>query len=143
MSLQVLLPHDGSAPSDAALAFVAERFPDAEVTLLRVLDPTVAAYDAPLDAPLPGFWQDWYEEAIEEASAALDRAADRLAESAGVRTRVEIGKPAAVILSAVESGGHDHVVMGSHGRDGVSRLLLGSVAETVVRRSPVPVTVVR
>jgi nucleotide-binding universal stress UspA family protein len=33
--------------------------------------------------------------------------------------------------------------MGSHGRQGVSRLLLGSVAETVVRRSPVPVTVVR
>jgi nucleotide-binding universal stress UspA family protein len=33
--------------------------------------------------------------------------------------------------------------MGSHGRKGVSRLLLGSVAETVIRRSPVPVTVVR
>jgi nucleotide-binding universal stress UspA family protein len=35
------------------------------------------------------------------------------------------------------------VVMGSHGRDGVSRILLGSVAETVVRRAPCPVTVVR
>jgi len=33
--------------------------------------------------------------------------------------------------------------MGSHGREGVSRILLGSVAETVMRRSPVPVTVVR
>jgi nucleotide-binding universal stress UspA family protein len=34
-------------------------------------------------------------------------------------------------------------VMGSHGREGVSRILLGSVAETIVRRSPVPVTVAR
>ncbi|MFT4884680.1 MAG: nucleotide-binding universal stress UspA family protein [Natronomonas sp.] len=35
------------------------------------------------------------------------------------------------------------MVVGSHGRDGISRVLLGSVAETVVRRSPVPVTVIR
>lgn len=37
----------------------------------------------------------------------------------------------------------DHVAVGSHGRSGVSRLLLGSVAESVMRRPPVPVTVVR
>jgi nucleotide-binding universal stress UspA family protein len=37
----------------------------------------------------------------------------------------------------------DHIVVGSHGRTGASRILLGSVAETVARRSPVPVTIVR
>ncbi|MFW6265865.1 MAG: universal stress protein, partial [Halanaeroarchaeum sp.] len=43
----------------------------------------------------------------------------------------------------VEETDVDHVVIGSHGRSGVGRILLGSVAERVVRRSPTPVTVVR
>ncbi len=52
-----------------------------------------------------------------------------------VRTVHEVGHPARTVVN--------HVVVGSHGREGVSRLLLGSVAEKIVRRSPVPVTVVR
>jgi len=56
---------------------------------------------------------------------------------------VVVGRPAREITDELESGEYDHVVMGSHGRSGVSRILLGSVAETVLRRSPVPVTVVR
>ena len=47
------------------------------------------------------------------------------------------------IVEYVETHDVDHVVIGSHGRKGLSRVLLGSVAELVVRRSPVPVTVVR
>ena len=53
------------------------------------------------------------------------------------------GKPAREIVSYAEKGDVDHIVMGSRGRSGLSRLLLGSVAETVVRRAPTPVTVVR
>jgi nucleotide-binding universal stress UspA family protein len=51
--------------------------------------------------------------------------------------------PRRVVLTAVEKHGIDHVVMGSRGRKGVSRILLGSVAETVVQRSDVPVAVTR
>ncbi|MFD1525685.1 universal stress protein, partial [Halolamina salina] len=43
----------------------------------------------------------------------------------------------------VDAPAYDHLVVGSHGRTGVSRMLLGSVAEKVVRESPIPVTVVR
>jgi nucleotide-binding universal stress UspA family protein len=144
MATHVLVPHDGSRLSDEALEFTVDHFPDADLTLLRVIDPMTAAYDAPLDSPLPGFWTDWYDTAVEQATEDLDRAAEHVpVEADAVETRVETGKPADAILARIEQGDVDHVVMGSHGREGVSRLLLGSVAETVIRRSPVPVTVLR
>ena len=56
-----------------------------------------------------------------------------------------VGAPAQTVLEYLEDEGNsiDQVVMGSHGRTGLSRVLMGSVAEKVTRRSPVPVTVVR
>ena len=84
---------------------------------------------------------------IGDASVLAD-AAD-LAEEYGANVRtttiVEWGpnRPADAILTYIDDNDVDHVIMGSHGRSGVSRLLLGSVAETVARRSPAPVTVVR
>jgi nucleotide-binding universal stress UspA family protein len=60
-----------------------------------------------------------------------------------VATATAEGDPSRGILSWVDENDVDHVVIGCHGRDGVSRWLLGSVAETVVRRAPVPVTAVK
>jgi nucleotide-binding universal stress UspA family protein len=53
------------------------------------------------------------------------------------------GDPANEIVAYAEETDVDHIVVGSHGRSGLSRVLLGSTAEKVVRRSPVPVTVVK
>jgi nucleotide-binding universal stress UspA family protein len=74
----------------------------------------------------------------------LDEAEAR-AEEHGVPVHREtiVGVPSRAIVEWAEENEVDGVVIGSHGREGVSRVLLGSVAETVVRRSPVPVTVVR
>ena len=47
------------------------------------------------------------------------------------------------IIGFAEDNDVSHIVIGSHGRTGASRVLLGSVAQTVVRRAPTPVTVVR
>jgi nucleotide-binding universal stress UspA family protein len=61
------------------------------------------------------------------------------------RFRVEVvpdGPVAQAILDAAERYGADLIVMGTHGRTGLQRVLLGSVAESVLRRSPVPVLVV-
>jgi len=53
-----------------------------------------------------------------------------------------VGDPAEAILERAREGGYDLIVMGTHGRKGMQRLLLGSVAEKVVRRSACPVLTV-
>jgi universal stress protein A len=55
----------------------------------------------------------------------------------------ELGDPASAIVERAQSGGYDLLVMGTHGRTGLSHALMGSVAEKVVRRAPCPVLTVR
>ncbi|WP_276257709.1 universal stress protein [Haloglomus litoreum] len=142
MSEHVLVPFDGSPLSERALERVCTRHPDDDVTVLCVIDPIDAVYEA--EAKGLGAAESWVERATAEAEARLERA-EALAADHGVAvtTAVEHGKPASEILDYVGAHAVDHVVMGSHGRKGASRLLLGSVAERVMRGSPVPVTVVR
>ncbi|PSQ58448.1 MAG: universal stress protein UspA [Halobacteriales archaeon SW_9_67_25] len=141
---RVLVPVDGSEPSDHACEFVFEEFPDATMVLLHVINPAEAGYTA--QRALPAASEEWYDRQQDRAEEHLDEIEARAIEH-GVDTErvIETGKPARCIVSIAEDEGVnvDHVVMGSHGREGVSRVLLGSVAETIVRRSPVPVTVVR
>ncbi len=59
------------------------------------------------------------------------------------RIEVAIGKPAVEILRVAERDSADLIVMATHGRTGVDHLILGSVAQHVVRESPVPVLTVR
>ncbi|MFB6122819.1 MAG: universal stress protein [Haloferacaceae archaeon] len=142
MTEQILVPIDGSEPSKKALDFALEQFPDADVVALTVVDPTDVGY-ASIEAT-PSTFQKLHEAAREEAERVLDEATDRAAERGrDVRTERVVGAPARAIVDYAEEHDVDQVVVGSHGRTGVTRVLLGSVAETVVRRSPVPVTVVR
>ncbi|WP_254535558.1 universal stress protein [Halomarina litorea] len=136
----VLVPHDGSEQADRALSHAMEVFPHARLTLLTVIDPAMG-FTGP---NAPGTAEVWYESAQKRAAEWLEAARETAeADGMNVETVVETGRPARVIIEYAETHPVDHVVMGSQGREGVSRLLLGSVAETVVRRSPVPVTVVR
>ena len=96
---------------------------------------------APPEAALPGYWADWYGEAEESAETMLEEVTD--AYDATFATETVVGRPARTIVDYAEQEDVDAVVVGSNGREGISRILLGSVAETVVRRSPVLVTVVR
>lgn len=68
--------------------------------------------------------------------------AERLA-ATSVRTALVAGDPAAEILRYARDHGVDLLVLGTHGRTGLKRLVLGSVAERVVRQAPCPVMVVR
>ena len=139
--MRVLIPYDGSEQAEEAIAHAAAEHGDDEIVLLYVLDFVEAGYDAPPDAVVPGYWEEWYEEAERNGRELLAEAATAF--EGEVETDVVVGRPAETILEYVEDRDVDAVLMGSHGRDGLSRILLGSVAETVVRRSPVPVTVVR
>jgi nucleotide-binding universal stress UspA family protein len=139
MPTNILVPIDGSPESSRALAFTVEEWPEAAVTLLHVIDPVEAGYSA--TSGIPSGAEQWYENAKLQADELFERASDDFDRE--FDTGTEVGRPASTIVDFAEEGRFDHVVMGSHGRKGVSRILLGSVAESVVRNSPVPVTVVR
>ena len=142
MAKTILVALDGSPQSQEALAFAIEEFPDATLHLLHAIDPVESGYTSPIN--LPGGGEEWYEGQKEGAEDLFSDAREQAAEAGvAVETVTELGRPANVIIQHVEDHDIDAIVMGSHGRSGVSRILLGSVAETVVRRSPVPVTVVR
>ncbi len=69
---------------------------------------------------------------------------EKLARASGVniQTKVDIGSPAEAILKSADENQMDAIVMGSKGKTGLSKVLLGSVAEKVVRNSKIPVVIV-
>jgi len=147
----VLVPFDGSEPARDALAYALERFPGATVTALFADYPATgdAEHLGPGGDRGTGFdgWYDavreWHGLADRDPEAVLGLATDVAdARDREVGTVVEPGDPTRTVLDRAERDA-DHVVVGSHSRDGVTRQLLGSVAAFVVRRSPTSVTVVR
>ncbi|WP_254766679.1 universal stress protein [Salinilacihabitans rarus] len=139
MTTHVLVPMDGSQAAERAFEYAMELYPDADITVLHVVDSSAASEKTGLA----------YDEAVqrgleERADEVFERARDLAAEAGfdgAVRTETGIGSPARSIVDNAEDA--DAVVMGSQGRTGAARVLLGSVAETVVREAPIPVTVVR
>jgi nucleotide-binding universal stress UspA family protein len=79
---------------------------------------------------------------IEPQMEAFQADAERIV-GAPVETILLVGKAPEVLTQLAADGGYDLLVIGTHGRTGVKRLVLGSVAEHVVRASPVSVLVVR
>ncbi|QWC18580.1 universal stress protein [Halorubrum sp. 2020YC2] len=150
MSKRILVAVDGSEEATEALRFAADEWPDAELTALHVINPADSATGA--NGGFPGASDQWYASAKQRGERLLSEAAEAV--DRGVETRLEVGRPTKTILGV--AGGEtpvgeddapgepfDHVVLASRGRTGLSRVLLGSVAEGVVRRVEVPVTVVR
>lgn len=139
--MRILIPYDGSEQADQAIEYAAAEHDDDEIVLIHVLDFIERGYDLPPEAATSGHWDEWYEQAEARAGKMLEDAAEAF--EAPVETETVVGRPSRAIVEYAEENDIDAIVLGSHGRDGLSRILLGSVAETVVRRSPVPVTVVR
>ncbi len=130
-SVNILLAYDGSDPAEAALDLAVAQFDPDHLTALYVFNPDGAASDDP------------EESAREQADEILSAVRERVGDRAEVGTVHAVGDPTDEVVAYAETNDIDHVVLGSHGRRGMSRLLVGSVAESVVRGSPVPVTVVR
>ncbi|WP_290818477.1 universal stress protein [Halovivax sp.] len=139
MSGRVLVPIDDSEPARAALREVIETFDAAEVVALHVVEPTASSYG--MEGAAAGSVVESEKEAGRELLAeAEETAAERGAE---IETAIEVGRPVPTIVDYAAERDVDHVVMGSHGRSGLSRILVGSVAEGVIREAPVTVTVAR
>lgn len=142
MTDHVLVPLDESPQAMDAVEHAVETFPGATITLLTVIDPIEAGYRA--ESVLPSYSETWYQNEKAAADDRFQKARELVAGSdVELETATEVGRPARVIVEYIEDTDVDQVVMGSHGRSGVARVLLGSVAETVVRRAYCPVTVVR
>jgi len=139
MISRVLVPMDDSEMAERALRYALEVHPDADVTVLHVVGGPSSMMG---DATTLALADDPEVAAREHASETLDRAHDIAAEAdRDISTAVEVGPPARMIAESASE--FDAVVLGSHSGGLADRLLVGDVAGTVVRRSPVPVTVVR
>lgn len=143
MTRRILVPMDGSPKSKAGLEHALSTYPDEEIIVLHVMAP----YDSwgREDPPIPNeLAEEWETQARERADEIFNEAHE-LADDHGVdiSTAIEVGEAWREIVDYTEQNDIDHVIMGSHGRGDGSQLPLGSVAETVMRRSPVLVSIVR
>jgi nucleotide-binding universal stress UspA family protein len=138
---RVLVPLDGSALAEQALGPAADlaRLFEAECTLLRVVPPTAVLPHS--GAAHPALASSGEAEAREY----LARLAERLrAEGLRARARLVVSRHAEeAILEEARSSGSGLIALATHGRGGVSRMVLGSVADKVIRGSAVPVLVQR
>ena len=83
------------------------------------------------------------KEALEGAEKAMDRVCEEQLQSCpNFQRRIVSGDPATEILKTIETEDVDMVIMATHGRKGLEHVILGSVAENMVRKSPVPVMTV-
>jgi nucleotide-binding universal stress UspA family protein len=137
---RILVPTDGSAASEKSLehAFDLASVHGATIHAVYVVD-TASAAGIQMEATWEGVSEMLYGEAESALEDVEARGADR---GVAVETAVVEGSPAQEIVRYAERADCDVVVMGTHGRGGIDRLLLGSVAEKVVRSSSVPVLTV-
>ena len=136
---EILVPTDGSGASKRAIEHAVDvaRTYDARLHALYVVD--TSAYST-LDAGA-----EMLLDALEDEGEAAVKRVEEMAGDAGVSVSTEVtsGTAHKAILDYAEDHGVDLIVMGTHGRTGLDRYLLGSVTERVVRSADVPVLTVR
>ena len=106
---------------------------NAETALVYVID-TPVGYSGPGEL---------IASAEQEGKKLLSDFSERLAPKSSMLKFLQVGAPGAEIVKAAREWPADLIVIGSHGRSGMQRALLGSVAEAVMRHAPCPVLVVR
>jgi nucleotide-binding universal stress UspA family protein len=140
--MKILLAVDDSPHSQAAVEAVAAQFPPehTEVLVLHVIEPV--ALSAPPEMAA-GYYPELKEQ-VQQARGWVGQVAEKLG-AAGfqVSSAVEQGEPRGVIVDRATSWQADLIVLGSQGRKGLGRFLLGSVSEAVARHAPCSVEIVR
>jgi nucleotide-binding universal stress UspA family protein len=142
---RILVPVDFGPHSDRALryaTYLAARL-GASVELVHVVDNPVASGAWTAEVYVPNLPQ-LLESLIGEANKRLTGMKSIVAgQGVEVETTVLTGQPAHTIVDHARARGFDLIVMGTHGRTGLSHMFVGSVAERVVRKAPCPVMTLR
>jgi nucleotide-binding universal stress UspA family protein len=145
---RVLVLLDGSERAEQVLPHVTDhaKIGGAEVVLLRVLEPLSSPAFYPPD--MPGNWEELAEQMmahLEEECVGYFAGLKRRLRNAGIRVTSETleGNTWDEILGYIEKDGIDLVALTSHGRSSIARWAVGSVAETLIRKCPVPLLLVR
>lgn len=138
----ILVPLDGSEVAEAGVvaAIRLARTFEAPVTLVGVLDLTAGMYDVYSEAFNPVDLRSQLEAFLEGALSRAQAQVER--EGLTCRKVLKVGVPHEEICAAVAEEKADLIVMTTHGRRGLSHLLLGSVTEKVIRTAPCHVLVV-
>ena len=137
MFKHLVVPTDFGEPAQAALNFAIElaKTYEAKLTLLHVYGVPTVYYPDSVAWPL--------EELARAAQTSLDTSVAQVRERYKLTEgHVEVGDPREAILRFAKESGADLLVIGTHGRRGLAHLVLGSVAEWLVRMSPLPVLTV-
>jgi len=141
MTRKLLVPVDLASEEPLELRFAADlaQTTGASVTLLHVIDyvPMLLPVELPGGYPLPQI------DIVREAAA---KKLERMAASLGrvqSRTMIEVGGAATQIVEVAQREKFDQIIIGSHSKRAVARLVLGSVADKVAHSAPCPVTIVR
>jgi nucleotide-binding universal stress UspA family protein len=135
----ILCPVDFFPASEGAATYAAEiaLAHDARLKLLHVISPIVSTYKFPMN-PAD------VVKTVKRTSEAKMKTLRETLQGAGVMvtTEIRVGNPQSEIKHAIEADKPDLVVMGTHGRRGIERWFLGSVTESLLRHSPVPLLTV-
>lgn len=150
MFRRILVPIDGSPPSRRGLeeAIMLAKDQRARIGLLHVMDESLATRALDGTSYMPASYLDEYLRSLTAGGTRLLARAEAKVRASRVRAEsilVEaLGRRVAdVIVAQAKKWRADVIVLGTHGRGGLSRVVLGSDAELVVRESPVPVLLVR
>jgi nucleotide-binding universal stress UspA family protein len=137
---RILVPYDFSEASSASLLYAvtwAEAL-DAEITLMHVVEPVVYPEFYSVDV----LSDDLMGRLVERSKEALGKAAAELPAGLEVKLTVEVGRAADTIHHEADPDSYDLVIMATRGLSGLEHVLLGSVAESVLRRCRVPMLAV-
>jgi nucleotide-binding universal stress UspA family protein len=138
---KILVPVDFSDFSKQALESAAEiaELRGAKITVMHVMvEPqTSVPYEVYID------WKKVREDIGKDAEKLLDEMIEKVGIKGEVERKLIWGEPAGVVNETAEKGDYDLIVMATHGRTGLSRPFLGSVAEIVIRHAHCPVLVMR
>ena len=142
----ILVPHDFSSSANHAAAIARDeaKVHGAKILLLHVIDLPPSFHGTSVMPPESGAPINAKDYAVSNAEKHLEDISQRLAkDGATATTFIRLGNPVDEINRFVTENNVDLVIMGTHGRTGLQHLLVGSVAERVVRSSTKPVLTVR